>query len=74
MIGIHKKHLKLLNKSTGEEIQVPAIIQKHLFESKSLYQCVKVFYDFETLLVSKHIPANSGLSVHYSKEVLSKEN
>ena len=34
-----------------KKIEVPANILKHLFGSKSLYRCVKNFYDFETLLV-----------------------
>ena len=48
--GLPRKFKPVSNKSTGDKIQVPANILKHLFRFKSLYQYVKVFYDFEIML------------------------
>ena len=46
-----KKFKTVLYESTGKKIEVPANILRHTLASKSLYQYVKVVYDFETIIV-----------------------
>ena len=46
-----KKFKGKLDKKTGKVIELPRNRLKYAFRSKSLYQHVKAFYDFETMNV-----------------------